>query len=332
MPQSDPSKHSTFGTSPKLYQRIVEILAGKITAGEIGSGDRLIENQIARQFGVSRAPVRQALAELARQELVLKSGRGYCVSDLALPVGVPKPSAESAQGALLTAPPSWQRSYAEVEDSITSRIAFGSWRVVETALAQHYGFSRTVAREVLARLQQVGLVRNEGRRWLAPALSGRRVEELYGLRAILEPAALAEAAPHVPPDLLEQMRDALQRAIDADPHPSGEELDRLEQDLHVTLLGYCANATMIAALTQHQSLLTAHRFFYRLTARMYPREPFMEEHLEIVVRLQRGDIAEAGEQLRDHLLASRRRAVERIGRIRGLVIHEPLAYLERLPD
>ena len=202
--------------------------------------------------------------------------------------------------------------------------------MIETALAQHFGFSRTVARELLARLQQVGLVRNEGGRWLAPMLSDRRVEELYGRRAILEPAALIEAAPHVPPKLLHRMRGILRAAMDAEVQPEGDILDRLEHELHVALLAHCPNETLLAALTQHQSLPAAHRFFYRWTARMYPREPFLSEHLEIIARLAREDVEGAAAGLRAHLLASRGRAVERIGRIRGLAIHEPLAYLERL--
>jgi DNA-binding GntR family transcriptional regulator len=331
MPTSGEADPEVFGAAPRLHQRILEILRDRIATGEVEAGSRLVESRLAREFGVSRAPVRQALAELRRQGVVSRQERGYLVTDRPLPEPA-RPPTGRARREQLTAVPSWQRYYGAVEDSITSRIAFGSWRVLETALAQHFGFSRTVARELLARLQQAGLVRNESGRWLAPMLSDRRVEELYALRAILEPAALVEAAPLLPPGLLARMDTALGAALAAEPQPDGDVLDRLEHEMHVELLAPCPNETLLAALAQHQSLLAAHRFFYRWTARMYPREPFLAEHLEIVGRLSRGDVDGAAAGLREHLLASRSRAVERIGQVRGLVVHEPLAYLERLPE
>ncbi|MCU0907224.1 MAG: GntR family transcriptional regulator [Rhodobacteraceae bacterium] len=210
----------------------------------------------------------------------------------------------------------WETIQVRVEDAITARIAFGSWQVPETALARTFGVSRTVARDVLARLQGRGLVEMQGGRWVAPGLDARRVDELYRLRALLEPAALREAAPRLPSGLVTGAIARLQAAAAA---PSDvARLDALEQDLHVDLLGRCDNHTLIAAIRQPQSLLIAHRFLYRATAALFSTEPFVAEHLEVYRSLALGRTDDAARHLHDHLMASRTRAVWRLDSLRNV--------------
>lgn len=320
------------GAEPPLYHRIVGVLSAEISEGSLERGARLLESRVATRFGVSRAPARQALAELAAGGFVVQArapSRGYVVA-------APPEPREDAGAAVPAAPvsfetrPTWQRIYSEAEEAITSRIAFGNWRVIETALGSHFGVSRTVAREVLARLQSRGLVMHEGKRWIAPQLSDRRVHELYELRAILEPAALESAADGIPSSDLDRMIVSLRAAIqDA---PTAEGLDGLERELHLDLIGRCTNGMLRQTMLQTQSLLLAHRFFYRFTADMYPVEPFLGEHLDVVEHLRQGRLPEAQHALRAHLMTSSERAVERIANVRGLVRLDPISFLEPLPE
>lgn len=59
--------------------RIVYQLSQRIVQGEIVSGERLAEIPLAEQFGVSRTPVRQALAVLEREGLLIRDSRSYTV-------------------------------------------------------------------------------------------------------------------------------------------------------------------------------------------------------------------------------------------------------------
>ena len=69
---------SASGIAPKLYQRARDALASDIAGGALPAGMRLTESGVAGRFGISRAPARQALAELQRLGLVRKAGaRGY---------------------------------------------------------------------------------------------------------------------------------------------------------------------------------------------------------------------------------------------------------------
>ncbi|WP_281977813.1 GntR family transcriptional regulator [Pseudorhizobium flavum] len=320
------------GTVPRLYQQVFGIVAGQIVQGVLAEGTRLSESSLAEQFGISRAPARQALCELEREGLLLKSsGRGYRVAkpkDKTFGDGAAVPG--SGDEMRLTQLATWERIYGEVESEIAARTSFAGWRVNETELARHYDVSRTVARDVVARLQQRGLVRKDDRsRWIAPAMTPEHVGELYELRWLLEPVALEKAASRLPSELLPEIRERLETAISSAETLTGPDLDRLEEDLHVTLLGHCENSPMMQAISLPQALLIAHRFLYRWMPRLFGAEPFLPEHLDIVQKLEAGHVTAAADALRRHLQVSRDRAIDRIHRVTQEVHPEDLPYLEK---
>ena len=51
-------------TRTVLREQIRELLLERILKGELQPGDRIVELQIAQEFGTSQAPVREALSEL----------------------------------------------------------------------------------------------------------------------------------------------------------------------------------------------------------------------------------------------------------------------------
>lgn len=321
------------GAAPRLYQRVFDIVAGQIETGALPDGTKLQELTLATQFGVSRAPARQALMELERRGLVEKAaGRGFRVRSTHRPESSASRFSPPKEIDLrLLSSSSWERIYGEVESEIIARIAFADWRVNEAELARHYHVSRTVTRDVVGRLQQRGLIRKDDRsRWYAPSLSPDHVGELYELRWLLEPTALAKAAPNVPPGFLRAMRRNLESAIGDGESIAGSTLDQLEEEMHMALLGHCGNGTLMQAITLHQSLLIAHRFLYRWTPRLFKAEPFLPEHLEIVDRLEKGRIDSAAEALEHHLRVSRDRAIARIDQIVREFQPDDLPYLERL--
>jgi DNA-binding GntR family transcriptional regulator len=57
--------------SPKR-QQVVEAIRAAITSGKLRPGDRIVEQQLARDLGVSQTPVREALASLEREGVVVK--------------------------------------------------------------------------------------------------------------------------------------------------------------------------------------------------------------------------------------------------------------------
>jgi len=70
-------EHTDLGTA------VTASLRSAIVTGELPAGGRLVETDLARQFGVSRGPIRDALAELQRGGLVeLRARKGSFVRSL----------------------------------------------------------------------------------------------------------------------------------------------------------------------------------------------------------------------------------------------------------
>lgn len=73
----------SLGGHPKIKDVIFRELRERIVFGEFAPGDRLIEADLARVFGVSKTPVREALLTLEAEGLVvLRPHRGAEVSPL----------------------------------------------------------------------------------------------------------------------------------------------------------------------------------------------------------------------------------------------------------
>ncbi|MDI7862335.1 GntR family transcriptional regulator [Rhizobiaceae bacterium n13] len=316
--------------APKLYRRACDALALDIRSGVLAAGARLTETGVAEHFGISRAPARQALVELERLQLLKKAeGRGYEV--LQVDPEADKDQAPDVGGHLeLQSRSTWEVIYPDVEIEVVSRTSIANWRINEVLLARHYGVSRTVARDVVARLQERGIVRKDASsRWYAPALTERHIDELYELRWVLEPLALRKALPHVQEGLLATFQANIEMTM-AMPEVRSEQLDQLEQELHVDLLGRCENQALLRAVSLPQALLVAHHFLYRRTSQLFESEPFLPEHLKIITLLRHRDITGACEALVEHLKVSRHRAMLRIRAVAETVKPAVLPYLERL--
>ncbi|MBU3078213.1 GntR family transcriptional regulator [Sphingomonas quercus] len=62
-------------TPSTLRTHLVKVLRSQILGGKYRPGDRLNESQIAREFNISRIPVREALSQLQEQGLVMNHER-----------------------------------------------------------------------------------------------------------------------------------------------------------------------------------------------------------------------------------------------------------------
>jgi DNA-binding GntR family transcriptional regulator len=70
-------------TQPTLVEQVVNAIVSEIVDGELPSNSRLIQDELARAYGVSRQPVQQALLLLRDRGLVREaSGRGLIVSPI----------------------------------------------------------------------------------------------------------------------------------------------------------------------------------------------------------------------------------------------------------
>ena len=328
--------------SSHLYAVIAEVLDTHIRLGDLPAGLVLLEKPIAEVFQTSRAPVQRALAELESRQLIHRfEGRGFLVGPPTpglpplLPLRTPFKSLNLALSpqadAALQTRGSWERIYTEVEQAVASCLVFGRYRIIEAELAQHYDVSRTVARDVLSRLQERGLVaKNQSSHWVAGPLTAKDIRELYELRSALEPLALRSVAPHASRDDLETFRA---RCVVARPEDCTVELiDQIEFDLHESLLLGTRNDRLADNLRHVQlPLVATERFLRSIGVPVDPR--VADEHRIIYELLLQGAVDAAVSTLTHHLQADARRSLTHLKTVAVIVDPPRLAsYLTRQVD
>lgn len=310
-----------------LYQAIQETVRSAILAGRLDAGDVLTEVAVAAVLETSRTPVKLAFDRLVEDGLMAKAeGRGFVVTRPGAPAGEPRRRiGRDAFAALMDAPPprrsraAWTTIYDEVEREVSGRSVFGRLRVIETELAQAYEVSRTVAHEVLMRLERLGIVEKDTRnRWLIVPMTPERVRQIYEVRRLLEPAAIRAAATRIHPAEIESMLRRLQRLQEKYPKVSVEELDSLERDLHVDCVGHCGNAELMKLLRGIQVLLIHSKHMLGSYLSLPQLDPFMAEHETVLAALARRDGAGAAEAMEAHLRAAMPNVLQRLDALLAL--------------
>lgn len=83
--RQDPSSYSNqpIQRVRSLHEQTYQALRTAILSGKLVSGERLVEAQLATIFEVSRTPIREAIRQLQRDNLVVADeGGGLCVASL----------------------------------------------------------------------------------------------------------------------------------------------------------------------------------------------------------------------------------------------------------
>jgi DNA-binding GntR family transcriptional regulator len=320
----------------RLNEVVEHILRAGIHSGEIANGVILQETRLAEHFEVSRAPIQQALRRLLEDGLVRKvDGRGYAVGEEACDSGsarlhteisIPTEAADALRGR-----GSWEKIYRAVESEVVNVMPFGRYRVVESATADHYSIGRTVARDVLSRLEERGFLEKAHRsHWVVPQLTPRLMKYLYEIRRLLEPAALLTAIPLVPIGDIESMRDGLRAAEARYPNLTIDELSRFEQDLHVEILGFCPNGRLLAALRQNQTVLATTTGIFRQYLGIPESEPFLLEHRLVFEHVLVGSVNAAAAALEGHMVSALAKGLKRLAALAELPRPVTPSFLQML--
>ena len=82
IPPAESESAEAAGRAGSLRDGVYRALRRRISFGELGPGDRLTEIKVAAALRVSRTPVREGLAALAREGLLVREGRSYVVPSL----------------------------------------------------------------------------------------------------------------------------------------------------------------------------------------------------------------------------------------------------------
>jgi DNA-binding GntR family transcriptional regulator len=195
-----------------------------------------------------------------------------------------------------------ERTYTVLRDRIHSGALAPRARLNIDALARELGVSAIPVREALRRLEAEGWVKfqpNVGA-IVAPVNATAWEQEMVAV-AILEGAATADAAAHLSPSDLAEIKAlaAEMERIAAEGDPV--EFSRLNRRLHALIIGRCANEYLIELLDQTNRRLDRIRdtMFAYLPERT---KAAAGEHTRLIELLEAGDSAEIERYARWHKL------------------------------
>lgn len=193
--------------------------------------------------------------------------------------------------------------YHTLRDYLGSRVLRPGQPLQEASLAARLGVSRTPVREALSRLLSEGLISVEGRSFMVPILSDVDVDEIYQLRGILEPAALALVAKLISQAALDELARTFSQAQQAHANSDVEAFRDANARFHQIWQGLVPNQRLIRAI----ALYAGHvRYLRVLTLGGAPaREATLSGMEKIHAALSRSDALTAERVMREHLETAR---------------------------
>lgn len=293
--QVSPNDSQQPAALSSLQAEIARKILALISEGRWAAKEKVSDSALAREFGVSRTPVRQVLQALTAQGLLEQNGsRGFqLVRALA--------SGESIQGMV---PPSESQS---LYDRLMSARATGeiAEEVSETELVEQFGATRGAVRRALMRMSDEGIAsRRAGHGWrFAECLvTDEAVDESYQFRLIVECGALL--VPNYRPDeaqiktLERDQRGILDRPI--------HEISRVDwfsanARFHETIVSWSGNRFLVQSLQRQNSLrrMTELSDFSKLSKRRL--DEACKDHLGILEAIASGDYKFAAALLNRHI-------------------------------
>ncbi|RWH67949.1 GntR family transcriptional regulator [Mesorhizobium sp.] len=331
---SESSKQKNAGVA--LYRRCALQIASAIRNGALEPGLILLEGPISFVFETSRATVRKAMATLSDEGLIERfDGRGFAVAGR--PDGSPLTKRRlSGQDFMLdeAVRPDGKLAadqiIANVEAAIMVAIAFGHYRVDEQRLADSFGVSRPVAREVLWRLRESGLVeKNLHSSWLVGPVTAQAIGQDREVRMLLEPHALKQSAPHLRQEELAEMRETVMDAMAMEGKIARAVIEGIERDLHISCLRHFDNKRIGQILHGCRLPMIVDALFAQFIG-IYRDDATFAEHVEIIDRLLAGAFDDAAAFHAAHLHNESRRTLDRLKVLSVLPEPAVAPYLQRI--
>ncbi|MGC9259475.1 MAG: GntR family transcriptional regulator [Phycisphaerae bacterium] len=206
---------------------------------------------------------------------------------------------------------------------LAGRVAAGA-ALRQEDLARQLGTSRMPVREALLRLIGEGLVEAIPHRGVfVAALSMTEIEDIYDMRAVLEPLAVKLAVPHLDNVRRRSIRFALEEADDASQPAT---FGRNNTQLHMALHAACGRRRLLRTI---ETLLEASDRYQRVAS----RDPtnlavITKEHHALVRAAMAGNAHTAATVMAKHIHNAGRRLIDYLRRQRQ--VPEPQLEQRRL--
>ncbi len=285
--------------SSELATRISLRLLQDVASGTLVAGQHVSAQQIADRYGVSRTPVREALAVLEKKGLLRREpNRGYFITD-----NIPVTINEWLEDEQASSGDEYERL---AEDWLTDQLPE---EATEQLLRQRYHWTKAKASDLLGRAAREGWAeRKEGYGWrfLPVAKTPEAFDEIYRFRMAIEPAAILEPSFELDRNVLTEQRRIQERMLEGDlDRLPGETLLKNGSLFHEELIKLSGNPFFLMSLQrvnrmrrlmEYRAEINRERIFEQCT-----------EHLEIISLLEAGEIVDASFRMRQHLSGALKR-------------------------
>ncbi|ALM82241.1 GntR family transcriptional regulator [Bordetella sp. N] len=263
-------------------------------------GARISDFALARRLGVSRTPVRAALAVLESLGYVeARHGQGFILTNSAALgsklLDLPESEVLSAYDAIR-------------RDRALNRLPR---EVSEAELYERYDYPRGTVRSALMQMASEGLVKKQrGHGWLfAETLDTREsLDQSLQFRMVLEPGALLQQSYAVDDEAWRTQYAIHERMLGAAQIDRNEWLAR-NRDFHEAVASWSGNTHFLASVRQQNNLrlFREQALAYKIPVEHIHR--LCREHLAILDAIREGNLRYASELLRHHLDGARRRTL-----------------------
>lgn len=246
---------------------------------------------ISKHYGVSLTPVRQAIDELVRDNIIQRKSNGRLESAIIAP---PQAAADNQDNTIMLK----LRPHQDLDDRIRKEVIERSLNrdneyLREQATAEKYGAGRTVVRQVFSRLAGAGLLEHVPRcGWRVHPFSVKEMTDYLDVREVLELKALDLARPHFKEDELSEL-------LAQNKPGSGKCKSQLDLDMHDYWIGHCENQYI-------QEFFARYSIFYNTLFNLavideQVKHDMAEEHCEIASCLLQKDWRGARRALSKHI-------------------------------
>ena len=188
--------------------------------------------------------------------------------------------------------------YTDLFDSILERRLPPTTKLGENLLAEHYGVSRTIVRQVLVRLAHDRLIDLEPNRGaFVASLTLEQAKQLYVAWRLIESALVREVTRTITRPQIAKLRSLVKEERVACDRQDLPRLTRLSLQFHMELAAMSQNK-YLARFLKELIPQTSLAFFYEVQAMPICRK---DEHSEILDRIAAGDEEAAVQAVLSHL-------------------------------
>lgn len=187
-----------------------------------------------------------------------------------------------------------------IKGAIESGTLRGGSAIGQQELADRLGVSRQPIRQALPLLIAEGWIQSlPNRRLLVRELAAGEVDEIFAVRRLLEPVALAASIERATPAMLRRLKFALTEYEEA---ASPAELETADVAFHEALYACCENQTLLRLIEQLRRSLK--RVYELKPAGSTLRKKAIAEHRKLALLCEQGDTRAASAALLAHLDAA----------------------------